>query len=52
MPDLTINLWTVIIGAGSGLVAVMGARGRNRLLMGAALGAATAVVLTIARGYF
>ena len=52
MPDLTINLWTVILGAASGLAAVFGARAGNRLVMGAVIGAITAVILTIARGYF
>jgi len=52
MPDLTINLWTVILGAASGLAAVLGARTGNRLVMGALIGAVTAVILTFAKGYF
>lgn len=51
MPDVTINLWTVILGAASGVAAVYGARLGNRLVMGAVFGAATAVILTIARGF-
>jgi len=51
MPDVTINLWTVILGAASGIAAVYGARLGNRLVMGAVFGAATAVILTIARGF-
>lgn len=52
MPDLTINLWTVILGAASGLAAILGARTGNRLVMGALIGAVTAVILTFAKGYF
>ncbi|MDZ4085313.1 MAG: hypothetical protein V4720_11830 [Pseudomonadota bacterium] len=52
MPDVTINLWTLILGAASGLAGVMAAKFGNRLVMGAVAGAATAVILTIARGYF
>jgi hypothetical protein len=52
MPDVTINLWTLILGAASGLAAVLGARTGNRLLMGAIIGAVTAAILTFARGYF
>jgi len=52
MPDLTVNLWTLILGAASGLAAVLGARTGNRLVMGALIGAVTAVILTFARGYF
>lgn len=52
MPDVTINLWTLILGAASGLAAVLAAKLGNRLVMGAVAGAATAVILTIARGYF
>ncbi len=52
MPDVTINLWTLILGAGSGLAAVLGAKAGNRLIMGAIIGAITAAILTIARGYF
>ena len=51
MPDVTINLWTLILGAASGLAAVFGARGGNRYVMGAVIGAVTALILTIARGY-
>jgi hypothetical protein len=51
MPDVTINLWTLILGGASGLAGVLGARTGNRLVMGAVLGAATAVVLTIAKGF-
>lgn len=52
MPDVTVNLWTLILGAASGLAAVFGARKGNRLVMGAVIGAATAAILTFARGYF
>ena len=52
MPDVTINLWTLIVGAASGVAAVFGAKTGNRLVMGAVLGAMTAAILTIARGYF
>ena len=52
MPDVTINLWTLILGAASGGAAVFGARQGNRLVMGAVIGAATAMILTFARGYF
>ena len=51
MPDVTINLWTLILGGASGVAAVLGARVGNRLVMGAVLGAATAVILTIGRGF-
>ncbi len=51
MPDVTINLWTLILGAASGLAAVLGAKVGNRLFMGAVIGAATAVILTIAKGF-
>ncbi len=51
MPDVTINLWTVILGAASGLAAVFGARKGNPFVMGAIFGAVTAVILTIARGF-
>ena len=51
MPDVTINLWTLILGAVSGIAGVMGARFGNRLVIGAVFGAATAVILTLARGY-
>ena len=51
MPDVTINLWTLILGAASGLAAVLGAKVGNRLVMGAVIGAATAVILTIAKGF-
>ncbi|MCT8328535.1 hypothetical protein [Albidovulum sediminis] len=51
MPDVTINLWTLVLGAASGLAAVLGARTGNRLVMGAVIGAATAAILTIARGF-
>jgi hypothetical protein len=50
MPDVTINLWTLVLGAASGLAAVLGARTGNRLVMGAVIGAVTAI-LTIARGF-
>jgi hypothetical protein len=52
MPEVTINLWTLILGAAAGVAGVLGARFGNRLVMGAVSGAVTAVVLTIARGYF
>ena len=52
MPDVTINLWTLVLGAASGLVGVLGTRLGNRLVMGAVMGAVTAAILTIARGYF
>ena len=51
MLDQSINLWTLVIGAVSGLVAVAGAKGRNRLVIGAALGAVTALVLQLLRGF-
>ena len=51
MPDITINLWTLVLGAASGVAAVAGSRFGNRFIMGALIGSATAVVLTIARGY-
>ncbi|MFP5481159.1 MAG: hypothetical protein ACLGIE_15950 [Alphaproteobacteria bacterium] len=51
MPDVTINLWTLILGAASGLAGVLGAKGGNRFVMGAVFGAVTAAILTIARGY-
>ncbi len=51
MPDVTINLWTLILGAASGLASVLAARGGNRLVVGALVGALTAAILTIARGY-
>jgi hypothetical protein len=51
MPDVTINLWTLVLGAASGLAAVLGARTGNRLVMGAVIGAVTAAILTIARGF-
>lgn len=50
MPDVTINLWTLILGAASGLAGVLGRMG-NRLVMGAIIGAVTAAILTIARGF-
>ena len=52
MPDVTINLWTLILGAAAGLAGVMGARFGHKLVMGAVSGAVAAVVLTFARGYF
>jgi hypothetical protein len=52
MPDVTINLWTLILGGASGLAAVLGARRGNRLVIGTVIGAVTAVILTFARGYF
>lgn len=51
MPDVTINLWTLILGAASGLAGVLGAKAGNRYVMGAVFGAVTAAILTIARGY-
>ena len=51
MPDVSINLWTLILGAASGLAGVLGAKGGNRFVMGAVFGAVTAAILTIARGY-
>lgn len=51
MPDVTVNLWTLILGAASGAAAVFGARKGNRLVMGAIIGALTAAILTFARGY-
>lgn len=50
MGEVTIHVWTLILGAAAGLAAVAGAR--NSLVMGAVIGAITAVVLTIARGFF
>jgi hypothetical protein len=52
MPDVTVNLWTLILGAVSGLTAVLGARTGNRLIMGSVIGAVSAAILTFARGYF
>ena len=52
MPDVTFNLWTLILGAAAGLAGVLGSRYGHRRVMGAVFGAVTAVVLTFARGYF
>ena len=51
MPDVTINLWTLILGAASGLAGVLGAKGGNRFVMGAVFGAVTAAILTIADSF-
>ncbi|WP_163851042.1 hypothetical protein [Pseudooceanicola aestuarii] len=51
MGSLTIDIWTLIVGALAGLVAVIGARGGNRIVIGALLGAVTALVLQILRGF-
>ncbi len=51
MPDVTINLWTLILGAACGVAGVLGGRVGNRFVLGAVFGAAAAIILTIARGY-
>ncbi|MGI3165881.1 hypothetical protein [Pseudooceanicola sp. 200-1SW] len=50
--DVTISLWQLLVGAVCGLVAVLAARGGSRLLIGAIVGAAVAVLMDIGRGYF
>ncbi|MBD3678117.1 MAG: hypothetical protein HUJ27_06895 [Rhodobacteraceae bacterium] len=51
MGSITISIWTLLIGAVAGLFAVLGARGRNRLMQGAAIGAIVALVMSILRGF-
>jgi len=48
---LSIDLWVVLIGAVSGAAAVFGARGRNRLISGAVIGAVIAIVMGFLRAF-
>lgn len=52
MGSVTISLWQLVVGAVCGLLAVLAARGGSRLVIGAIVGAAVAVLMDIARGYF
>ncbi len=47
---ITIYLWTLLTGAACGLGAAYFARGRNRLVMAAVIGAIIAVVMGFLRG--
>jgi hypothetical protein len=47
---ITIHLWTVLTGALCGLAAAYFARGRNRLVAAAVIGAVIAVVMGFLRG--
>ncbi|WP_168161493.1 hypothetical protein [Oceanicola sp. S124] len=49
--SVTISLWQLLVGAVCGVLAVLGARGSSRLVVGAVIGAAVAVLMDIARGY-
>lgn len=51
MGSITISVWMLLVGAVAGLAAVYGARGRNRLVQGAAIGAVVALVMSILRGF-
>ena len=51
MGSVTISVWTLLVGAVAGTAAVLGARGRNRLIQAALIGAATALVMSILRGF-
>lgn len=42
-----INLWVLFTGAVCGVAAVFGARGRNKYLRGALIGAGAALVMSI-----
>ncbi|PUB19072.1 hypothetical protein [Yoonia sediminilitoris] len=44
-----IDIWLLLYGAAAGLVAVLLARGRQRMIKGALLGAATMLVLQLLR---
>ncbi len=48
---LSIDLWTLLIGAACGAAAARFARGRNALLKAAAIGAAVAVAMGFLRGF-
>jgi hypothetical protein len=48
---LSIDLWIVLTGAICGVGAAYGARGSNRLLVAAAIGAVIAVVMGFLRGF-
>jgi len=47
---LTIDFWTLAIGAVAGVAAVYGARGRSRLISAAVIGALVALVMGFVRG--
>ena len=44
---IAINLWVLFVGAVCGVAAVFGARGRNKYLWGALIGAGAALVMSI-----
>ncbi len=46
-----IDIWTIVVGALCGAGAIYGARGRNKLISGALIGAAIAFVLGLLRGF-
>ncbi|MBV0911431.1 hypothetical protein [Anianabacter salinae] len=51
MGAVTVSLWVVLVGAVAGAAAVYGARGRNRFVSGAIIGAVVALLMSILRGF-
>ncbi|NSX54515.1 hypothetical protein [Parasulfitobacter algicola] len=51
MTTITINLWLLFVGAAAGLAAAYAAKGRNRLIKAAVIGAVVAFVIGLARTY-
>ncbi|WP_439156196.1 hypothetical protein [Yoonia sp.] len=49
MMTLSINYWLLLYGAFAGLGAVIAARGRNRLIKAAVVGAAVVFLVDLAR---
>ncbi len=50
--SLTIDLWLIVTGAAAGAAAILGARGRSKVLSGAIIGAVVALLLGFARTIF
>ncbi|QHQ34606.1 hypothetical protein [Algicella marina] len=48
---VTFDFWMPLVGALAGAAAILGARGRSKVLSGALIGAAVAFLAGLARGW-
>ncbi|WP_208351224.1 hypothetical protein [Pseudaestuariivita rosea] len=52
MDAIIISPWLLLVGAVAGLAAAYAAKGRNRLIKAAVIGAIVAFVMGLARSYY